>query len=78
MGINFFPHLTIKALIQTYSIDSNMINKNFDKIKRLKRLKVSKNLKNGLKMKKRSVFDYLAIGIGICAVLLFVSIYFYA
>ena len=50
-----------------------MINKNFDKIKRLK---VSKNLKNGLKMKKRSAFDYLAIVIGVCAVLLFVSIYF--
>jgi len=54
-----------------------MINKNFDKIKRLKRLKVSKNLKNGLKMKKRSAFEYLAIGIGVCAVLLFAAIYFY-
>ena len=78
MGINFFPHLPTEALFQTYSIDSNMINKNFDKIKRLKSLKVSKNLKNGLKMKKRSPFDYLAIVIGLCAVLLFVSIYFYA
>ena len=31
-----------------------------------------------LMMKKRSAFDYLAIGIGVIALLLFISIYFYS
>jgi uncharacterized membrane protein YukC len=31
-----------------------------------------------LKMKKRSAFDYLAIGIGVIVLLLFIAIYFYS
>ena len=31
-----------------------------------------------LKMEKRSAFDYLAIGIGVIALLLFIAIYFYS